>query len=300
MHAKIAWGRNLATFLQLTLNGLAVGCIYGLVALGFVLIYKATELVNFAQGDLLMLGAFVAYMAVVSWGLNYWIGFLIAAVVIAAFGALLDMVVLRRVIGQPQFAVVMLTIGLGAMFRSFASITWGSEIYTLPTPFSGVTILAGMALSHQYLSIIAGTLILCGLLYAFFTYTRIGIAMQATSQNQLAAYYMGIPVKLIFSLVWAISAAVATAAGILLAPVTLIDINMGLFVALKAFAAAVLGGFGSIPGALVGGITIGLIELYAGASLPEGFKDTAPYIVLLLMLAVRPQGLLGTLGRKRV
>ena len=162
------------------------------------------------------------------------------------------------------------------------------------------TIIAGMALSHQYLSIIAGTLILCGLLYAFFTYTRIGIAMQATSQNQLAAYYMGIPVKLIFSLVWAISAAVATAAGILLAPVTLIDINMGLFVALKAFAAAVLGGFGSIPGALVGGITIGLIELYAGASLPEGFKDTAPYIVLLLMLAVRPQGLFGTLGRKRV
>ena len=109
--------------------------------------------------------------------------------------------------------------------------------------------------------------------------------MQATSQNQLAAYYMGIPVKLIFSLVWAISAGVATAAGILLAPVTLIDINMGLAVALKAFAAAVLGGFGSIPGALVGGIIIGLIELYAGATLPEGFKDTAPYIVLLIMLA---------------
>ena len=293
-------GRKLATFLQLTLNGLAVGCIYGLVALGFVLIYKATELVNFAQGDLLMLGAFVAYMAVVLWGLDYWVGFLIAVVVIAAFGALLDLTVLRRVIGQPQFAVVMLTIGLGAMFRTFASVTWGSEIYTLPTPFSGVTNIAGVTVSHQYLSIIASTLVLCGALYAFFKYTRIGIAMQATSQNQLAAYYVGIPVKLIFSLVWAISAAVAAAAGILLAPVTLIDINMGLSVAIKAFAAAVLGGFGSIPGALLGGITIGLIELYAGASLPEGFKDTAPYIVLLVMLAVRPQGLFGTLGRKKV
>src|SRR5262245_55503466 len=247
-----------------------------------------------------MLGAFFAYMAVVSWGVDYWVGFLIAIVVIAAFGAVLDMTVLRRVIGQPQFAVVMLTIGLGAMFRTFASVTWGSEIYTLPTPFSGVTNIAGVTLSHQYLSIIAGTLILCGVLFAFFKYTRIGIAMQATSQNQLAAYYVGIPVKLIFSLVWAISAAVATAAGILLAPVTLIDINMGLAVALKAFAAAVLGGFGSIPGALVGGITIGLIELYAGATLPEGFKDTAPYIVLLVMLAVRPQGLFGTLGGKKV
>jgi len=278
----------------------AVGCIYGLVALGFVLIYKATELVNFAQGDLLMLGAFVCYMAVVWWGLDYWLAFLIAVVTIAAFGALLDVVVLRRVIGQPQFAVVMLTIGLGSIFRTFASVTWGSEIYTLPTPFGGVWQLGGITISHQYLSIIVGTLVLCGALYAFFNFTRIGVAMQATSQNQLAAYYMGIPVKRIFSLIWAISAGVATAAGVLLAPVTLIDINMGLAVALKAFAAAVLGGFGSIPGALLGGIIIGLIELFSGATLPDGFKDTMPYIVLLIVLAVRPQGLFGKLGRKKV
>ena len=293
-------GGKLNVFLQLTLNGLAVGCIYGLVALGFVLIYKATELVNFAQGDLLMLGAFVCYMAVVWWGLDYWLAFLIAVLTIAVFGALLDAVLLRRVIGQPQFAVVMLTIGLGAVFRTFASVTWGSEIYTLPTPFGGVTTIAGVTLSHQYLSIIVGTLILCTLLYGFFNHTRIGVAMQATSQNQLAAYYVGIPVKRIFSMIWAVSAGVATAAGVLLAPVTLIDINMGLAVALKAFAAAVLGGFGSIPGALVGGIVIGLIELYAGATLPNGVKDTAPYIVLLIMLAARPQGLFGTLGRKKV
>jgi branched-chain amino acid transport system permease protein len=265
-----------------------------------VLIYKATELVNFAQGDLLMLGAFVAYMAVVWWGLDYWAAFAIAVVTIGAFGALLDKVVLRQVIGQPQFAVVMLTIGLGAMFRTFASVTWGSEIYTLPTPFGGVWTVGGVTLSHQYLSIIVGTLVLCGALYAFFNHTRLGVAMQATSQNQLAAYYMGIPVKMIFSLIWAISAGVAAAAGVLLAPVTLIDINMGLAVALKAFAAAVLGGFGSIPGALVGGIVIGLIELYAGATLPDGFKDTAPYIVLLVMLAVRPQGLFGMMTRKKV
>jgi branched-chain amino acid transport system permease protein len=284
----------------LTLNGLAVGCIYGLVALGFVLIYKATELVNFAQGDLLMLGAFVCYMAVVWWGLDYWVAFAIAVVSIAAFGALLDRIVLRRVIGQQQFAVVMLTIGLGSIFRTFASVTWGSEIYTLPTPFGGVWKIGGITLSHQYLSIIVGTLVLCAALYAFFNWTRIGIAMQATSQNQLAAYYMGVPVKVIFSLIWAISAGVAAAAGVLLAPVTLIDINMGLAVALKAFAAAVLGGFGSIPGALAGGIIIGLIELYAGATLPDGFKDTMPYIVLLIVLAVRPQGLFGTPGRKKV
>jgi branched-chain amino acid transport system permease protein len=288
------------TILQLVLNGLAVGCIYGLVALGFVLIYKTTELVNFAQGDLLMLGAFTCYMLVVWYGVGYWLAFALAVVVVALFGAALDATVLRRVIGQPQFAVVMLTIGLGATFRSFASITWGSEIYTLPTPFSARQTMVGkVSVSHEYVAIIVGTVLLCAALYTFFTYTKVGVAMQATSQNQLAAYYMGIPVKRMFSLIWAISAGVAAVAGVLLAPVSLIDVNLG-FIGLKAFAAAVLGGFGSILGALIGGLTIGLIEMFAGTYLPQGFKDVAAYAVLLVVLAVRPQGMFGTVGRKKV
>ena len=288
-------------FLQLTLNGLAVGCIYGLVALGFVLIYKATELVNFAQGDLLMLGAFVAYMAVVWWGLDYWLAFAIAVVTHrrlrraarpagAAPGHRPAAVRRRHADDRPRLHVPHLRqrhLGLGDLHAADA-------VQRRHAPSAGVT------LSHQYLSIIVGTLVLCGALYAFFNSHPLGVAMQATSQNQLAAYYMGIPVKRIFSLIWAISAGVAAAAGMLLAPVTLIDINMGLAVALKAFAAAVLGGFGSIPGALLGGIMIGLIELYAGATLPDGFKDTVPYIVLLIMLAVRPQGLFGMMTRKKV
>jgi branched-chain amino acid transport system permease protein len=292
--------RSVDIVLQLVLNGLAVGCIYGLVALGFVLIYKATELVNFAQGDFMMLGAFSCYMFVVWYGLGYWVAFALAIAIVGLFGAALDATVLRRVLGQPQFAVVMLTIGLGAIFRSFASMTWGSEIYTLPTPFSAkASRVGGVSVSHEYLSIIVGTVVLCAVLYAFFTHTRVGVAMQAASQNQLAAYYMGIPVKRMFSLIWAISAGVAAIAGVLLAPVSLIDINLG-FIGLKAFAAAVLGGFGSIPGALVGGITIGLIELLSGAYLPHGFKDVAAYVVLLLVLAIRPQGIFGTVGRKKV
>jgi branched-chain amino acid transport system permease protein len=285
--------------LQLALNGLAVGCIYGLVALGFVLIYRATELVNFAQGDLMMLGAFTCYMFVVWYGIGYWPAFALSVAIVGLFGALLDRFVLRRVLGQAQFTVVMLTIGLGAMFRSFASMTWGSEIYSLPTPFSAQqTMFRGVSISHEYVSIIVGTVLLCAVLYAFFTRTRLGVAMQATSQNQLAAYYMGIPVKRVFSLTWAISAGIATIAGVLLAPITLIDTNLGL-IGLKAFAAAVLGGFGSIPGALAGGVTIGLIEMFSGAYLPQGFKDVAAYIVLLFVLVVRPQGMFGALGRKR-
>ena len=247
-----------------------------------------------------MLGAFTCYMLVVWYGMGYWVAFALAVAAVALFGAALDATVLRRVLGQPQFAVVMLTIGLGAMFRSFASITWGSEIYTLPTPFSAKTTRVGaVTVSHEYVAIIVGTVLLCAVLYAFFTYSRVGVAMQAASQNQLAAYYMGIPVKRMFSLIWAISAGVAAIAGVLLAPVSLIDINLG-FIGLKAFAAAVLGGFGSIPGALVGGVTIGLIELFSGAYLPQGVKDVAAYVVLLLVLAIRPQGMFGTVGRKKV
>ncbi|WP_430395759.1 branched-chain amino acid ABC transporter permease [Ferrovibrio sp.] len=282
------------------LNGLASGCIYGLVALGFVLIYKATEMVNFAQGDLMMLGAFVAFTVIELMGYNYWVGFVAAILVMAAFGYLLDALILRQVIGQPQFAVVMLTIGLGFIFRAGASMTWGTETRAFETPFTGgVTRLGGLLIANVSLSIIAGTAILCAMLFAFFRYTRIGVAMQAASQNQLAAYYMGIPVKMIFSLIWAISAGVAAVAGLLLAPVALIDVTMGLL-GLKAFAAAVLGGFGSIPGAVIGGMVIGVIEQFSGVYLEEGLKDVAAYIVILLVLFLRPQGLFGNIGRKRV
>ena len=238
-------------------------------------------------------------MSVVWFGLGYWVALALAIAIVALFGAALDRVVLRRVIGQPQFAVVMLTIGLGAIFRSFASITWGSEIYTLPTPFSAkATRVAGVTVSHEYLSIIVGTVVLCAVLYAFFTYTRVGVAMQATSQNQLAAYCMGIPVKLMFSLIWAISAGVAAIAGVLLAPVSLIDINLG-FIGLKAFAAAVLGGFDRSRARSWAGSPSGSSSL-SGVYLPHGVKDVAAYVVLLLVLAVRPQGMFGTVGRKKV
>jgi len=287
-------------FAQQLVNGASAGCIYGLIALGFVLVYKATEMVNFAQGDLMMLGAFVALSLIAGAGVNYWLAFAGAIVVMAVFGYFLDAIVLRRVIGQPQFAIVMLTIGLGFMFRSAASMIWGTETRGFETPFTGgVLKIGGFVIADVNISIIVGTALLCLLLYLFFRFTRIGIAMQAVSQNQLAAYYMGIPVKRVFSLIWAISAGVAAVAGILLAPVVLIDPNIGL-IGLKAFAAAVLGGFGSIPGAVVGGIIIGIIEQFSGIYLKEGFKDIAAYIVILAVLIFYPQGMFGAVGRKRV
>jgi branched-chain amino acid transport system permease protein len=289
-----------ARLLQLVINGAASGCIYGLIALGFVLIYKATEVVNFAQGDIMMLGGFAAFACITTFGMNYWIGALVAVLVTAAFGYLLDVVIIRRMIGQPQFAVVMLTLGLGFIFRAGAGIHWGYDAVSFVTPFTNHNVnIAGLIIGRDSISIIVGTVLLCATLYLFFSHTRLGVAMQAASQNQLAAYYMGIPVRTVFSLIWAISAGVSAIAAILLTPVSMIDVNMG-FLSFKAFAAAVLGGFGSIPGALVGGVVIGIVEQLSGYFLPAGFQEVTANVVLLATLILRPQGLFAERSGKRV
>jgi branched-chain amino acid transport system permease protein len=285
--------------LQLTLNGVATGCIYGLVALGFVLVYKASEVVNFAQGDLMMLGAFVAVILITKYGFNYGTAFVVAIFVLAFVGVLLDLIVVRRIIGQPHFAVIMLTLGLGLMIRSAAAMAWGPETRTMPTPFAWTAKLDGVFVSMTYISIIVGTFVLCGLLYIAFRFTRVGVAIQACSQNQLAAAYVGIPVKLMLSIVWGVSAATAAVAGILVAPVSLVDVNMG-SIGLHAFAAAVLGGFGSILGALVGGILIGIMEVFGAVYFQDAFRNIAPYALLLMVLVLRPQGLFGAVARKKV
>jgi branched-chain amino acid transport system permease protein len=288
--------------LQLVVSGIAMGCVLALIALGFTLIYKATETVNFAQGDLMMLGGFIGFTVIMLFGWPLWLGVIATLAAMALFGAALDRVVLRRVLGQPQFAIVMLTVGIGFMLRGIASMVpgWGTETYSIATPYSGEVLrLAGIAASAEHLMVIAMTLVLCSVLYGFFRYTRVGVAMQASSQNQLAAYYMGIPVARINSIVWAISAAVAGFAALLLAPITFVHTNMG-FIGLKAFPAAVIGGFGSVPGAIAGGLIIGVVESLAGFYLPEGFKDIAAYIVVLVVLMVRPHGLFGGHARKKV
>ena len=288
--------------LQLTVAGVAQGCVYALVALGFVLIYKATETVNFAQGDLMMLGAFFALTASVAMGWPYWATILFAIAVMAVVGMVLERVVLRLVLGQPAFTVVMITIGVGYVLRGVVTMVpgWGSDTFTLPTPFSeGVLKLGPIIFAVQQVAVIAMTSALCLVLYLFFRYSKLGVAMQATSQNQLAAAYMGIPVRRVNMLVWGLSASVATFAGILLAPVTFVHSNMG-FIGLKAFPAAVVGGFGSVPGAIVGGLIIGIVEALAGFYLPEGFKDVAAYVVVLVVLLIKPSGIFGETARKKV
>ncbi|MBX3586377.1 MAG: branched-chain amino acid ABC transporter permease [Ramlibacter sp.] len=295
--------------LQLVISGVSQGCIYGLIALGFVLIYKATETVSFAQGELMMLGAFGGLASMTFMGFPYWLAVISAIAAMALFGVLLERIVIRPILGQPAFSIVMLTIGIGYVARGLITMIpgIGTETHTLPVPYKDMIWKFGgdangigsLVLNAEQLVIIAATAGLCALLFAAFKYSKVGVAMQASSQNQLAAYYMGIPVKRLNGLVWGLAAAVAAVAGLLLAPITFVHANMG-FIGLKAFPAAVVGGFGSLPGAIVGGLIIGLVESLSGFYLPDGFKDTAAYIVVLVMLMVKPNGLFGEKLRKKV
>ena len=289
-------------FLQLVIGGASQGCIYGLIALGFVLIYKGTETVSFAQGELMMLGAFVGLAAMTFMGFPFWLAVVSAIVGMGLFGMLLERLVIRPILGQPAFSVVMLTIGIGYVARGLITMLpgIGTETHTIPVPYKDqIWTLGTLVLNVEQMVVIGATAVLCVLLFALFRYTKVGIAMQAASQNQLAAWYMGIPVKKLNGLVWGLASAVAAVAGLLLAPITFVHANMG-FIGLKAFPAAVVGGFGSLPGAIVGGLVIGIVESLSGFYLPQGFKDTAPYIVVLLMLVARPNGLFGERLAKRV
>ena len=295
-------GARHVQFLQLVISGIAQGCIYGLIALGFVLIYKATETVSFAQGDLMMLGAFAGLAGMTRLGFPFWLAVISAIGAMALLGLVTERLVIRPILGQPAFSIVMLTIGLGYVGRGLITMIpgIGTETHTLPVPYKDQSwTLGGLVVSMEQTAVIVVTAVLCAALYALFKYSKLGLAMQASSQNQLAAYYMGIPVKRLNGLVWALAAAVAAIAGLLLAPITFVHANMG-FIGLKAFPAAVVGGFGSLPGAIVGGLVIGIVESLSGFYLPEGFKDIAAYIVVLIMLMVKPNGLFGEKLRKKV
>lgn len=267
-----------------------------------MLIYKATEAVNFAQGDMMMLGAFICLGLTNSdrLGLPFWMAVPLAIGIMGAIGYLLDLVIIRRMFGESQVAVVILTIALGFILRFAAGTIWGYEPQPLETPFAGQDLRAGgLVLGMDETMVIFSTVILTVIFYYYFNNTRLGVAMQAASQNQLAVYYMGIPVKRIQSLVWALSGMIAAVGGILYASKGSIDPTSGLL-GIKAFAAAVIGGMGSLPGALVGGIIIGLIEPFAARYGPPGYSQIAPYLLLFIVLVLRPHGIFNQVQKKKV
>jgi len=217
------------------------------------------------------------------------------ALLCALFGLLAERAVLRPLLGQPHIPIVMTTLGLGFMLKGAVTMVpgWGTETHALPTPFAGqVVVLAGTAVAADHLLVIAVTLLLGGALFGFFRATRLGRALRATAQNPLGAQLVGIPRARMHGIVWALAAGLAAVAGVLLAPVTFVHAHMGL-IGLKALPAAVIGGFGSVPGAVAGGLLLGLVESIAGFYAPDGVKDVAAHVLVLAVLLLRPAGLFG-------
>ncbi|MFA7432726.1 MAG: branched-chain amino acid ABC transporter permease [Gemmobacter sp.] len=283
---------------HLLIIGLAQGSGYALVALGFVFIYRATEIVNFAHGELMMLGAFAVLTFAELWGFGFWLGAAMGILSLGVFGYLLDATVMRRVIGESQSSIFILTVALGLMLKALAGMLWGYTPQVLNVPFRGTVEIGGMVIATSRIAIIVGTALICVVLYVFLSRTRLGLAIQAASQNQLAAYYSRIPVKRLVSVVWAIGAMVAAVAGVLMAPITQVSPEITV-IGIKALAGAVVGGFGSIPGAILGCILIGVAEPFLDYIYPP-LQGVYAYAIMLVVLLVRPEGLIPQTFHKKV
>ncbi len=296
-------------FIQNCFAGIAVGCIYALVALGFAIIYRASEVINFAQGELLLVGAYLVFTGVFFWHLNFFLALLIGILGTVLIGILFERFVLRRMIGRPVFSILMITIGLDTILSSGVIVIWGSGLrapaipYILGSSFK----FGGVTYGVNEIWTIIVTILLCAVLYFFFRYTKYGLAMRATAIDQEAALALGIKVRVVYALAWGIAGAIATIGGVFLAAHRFtFDPSLG-SIALFAFPAIILGGLDSIPGAVIGGILIGLTQnltaLYDAQLTPflgPSFDEIAPYVLMVIVLLIRPYGLFGTRKVERV
>jgi branched-chain amino acid transport system permease protein len=290
----------MAFLLILVSTGLVTGAAYGLIGMGFALIYKATGVVNFAQGELVMLTAYIAFSLASALGLTFLPLMLVAVPVAMALGLALERVFIRPMLGEPVFSIVMVTVGLAVILRGIVVLVWGSEPLNFGAGISmKVITLAGVPFYPAQLYLIAALAVLTVLAWLFLRFSRYGVAMRAVAANETAALLMGVSVDRIHALAWTLSSAIAAIAGALFA------INYKLapdlwFQGLKSFPAVILGGMDSVIGASVGGLIIGVIENLAQGYLGEGLRDVAGFVVIILVLMVRPFGLFGSKDIERV
>jgi branched-chain amino acid transport system permease protein len=288
---------NISFFFQLLLTGLVVGSIYALVALGFVLIYKSTSILNFAQGELLMFGAYVCLALTIELNIPFIFSFLLTLAFSFALGVLLEKTILRPMIGESIISVIMITIALSTVMRSLIQIAWGTETKVFPPIFSEKPIhFLGLFIAEIHLYSLSFALLCVAMFGLFFKFSSAGLAMRVTAFDQQIAHTMGINIKRIFALAWAISAVVSSIGGIILGNINGIN-NLLAHMGLKVFPCVILGGLDSIIGAIVGGFLIGILENLAGGYLDPilggGVKDVAPFVFLVVMLMIKPYGLFG-------
>jgi branched-chain amino acid transport system permease protein len=280
--------------LQLLFTGLGIGAVYALVALGFVLIFRATSVVNFAQGEFSMVAAYLMVVFAVDLGLPYWLSFLLAIGGMALLGAIFNLGVYYPLRNRSFLPVIISTIGASIFLSNTVLALYGPQPQVLPGWFDAPGVQLGpVYLDSQYLLIIAVTIVLVAFQYWFFEHTLLGKKLQATSQDKEMAALLGIPVATMIMITFVYSAVLGGIAGILVAPVLFVSIQMGSTIALKAFAATIIGGFGDVAGAIIGGLALGIIETFGAAYISVPFKDAFAFLVLILFLAFRPQGLFG-------
>ena len=279
-------------FIQLTLTGLTNGAVLSLAALGFVLIYKSSDVINFAQGEFLLVGAYLTYAMVAQFGIFWPIGVLLTMVLAVILGILVERFVLRPMIGEPIISVIMVTIGLSSVLKAIVNAIWGTYGRPFPAfiPSEPVQIL-GATIGLDRLWAILISLVLLSVFTIFFRRSKEGVAMRAVADDQQASLSMGISVKRIFAWAWSIAAVTAAIAGGMVANIVGVSGELASF-GLRVFPVVILGGLDSIPGAIIGGMIIGLLETYTGG-IGQGLNQVLPFIVLIMILMVRPYGLFG-------
>lgn len=289
-------------FLQLLVNGLSVGFLYGLSAMGFVMIFKSSSVLNFAHGELLAIGAFF-FLSLVTWGqVPIVVAFLITLIGCFIMGFVIEKMFLRPLIGEPLIFVIMLTVGLAAMFKGLLLLVFGGNLRTYPDFLPGWLGIQMGAISVPPVytaTLIIGLAFLC-MFGLFFKYSAQGIYMRSVADNQKAALSLGVHVQRVFALSWAIAALVAGMSGIVLGIINGINVHDLSAVGLKVFPVVILGGLDSIGGAIIGGIIIGLLETFTGGYLSPSLRDVVPYIVLVFILLIKPYGLFGLVEIERV
>lgn len=287
-------------FLQLTISGFSTGMIYALAAVGFVIIYKSSDVINFAQGELLLFGTYLTFFCMVQLGLPWTVGVLVTLLIAVAIGLAIERIVLRPLIGEPIISMIMVTVGLSSVLQAIVNAVWGSRPRAFPSFIPTTEITLGPAVvGADRLIAIPIALVLLLVLGAFFRHTRDGIAMRAVADDQVAALSMGISIPRVFAVAWAIAAVTAAVGGIVLGNIVGVSQNVSA-IGLRVFPVVILGGLDSIAGAVVGGAIIGLLEVYAGGYLGHGLNLIVPYVVLILVLMIRPYGLFGKAIIERV
>ena len=291
----------MAYFLQQLINGIALGSIYGLIAIGYTMVYGIIGMINFAHGDIFMVGAFIAliaFLALMSLGLTMiplalLIVLIIAMLFTAVWGWTVERIAYRPLRESFRLAPLITAIGMSIVLQNVAYLVWGPKALPFPVPFGMPVEFGDMVLPQSYVWIVAAALVLMAALHLFLRKTRLGLAVRAVAHNKDIAYLMGINVPLMISVIFGIGCALGGAAGVLIGPINYVQVQMGIGVLIKAFAAAVVGGFGSLPGAVLGGLLVGVVESLGAGYVSGTYKDIYAFILLIIVLMVKPSGILG-------